>query len=144
MYDVYFAAPLSKQEDAERNIEVVKKLREAGLTVFLPQEIGRVVDSITDDKDKIRHEYFQEDIAALDCSKTILMYLGREPSAGACWELGYAYAKHMPRIGFLEYDDYELGTFLSQSAIWMYTVEGTISMIKAYTEEPENESSSLI
>jgi nucleoside 2-deoxyribosyltransferase len=132
-YDVYFAAPLSREEDAQRNAEYARELRNAGLTVFLPQEIGRVVDE-TVDKNKMRSEYFNADLEALVASRTLLMFLGREPSAGACWEMGYAHAKHIPIVGY-NLAGIELGTFLSQSTWWLDTFKDVIDYIRTYLDE---------
>jgi nucleoside 2-deoxyribosyltransferase len=129
-YDAYFAAPLSRQRDAMRNIKFVAELRAAGLKIFLPQELGRVCDDYNH-KDTLRKKYFDLDLHALDRCTTFIMFLGREPSAGACWEMGYAYAKGKPIAG-LNVSGYETGTFLSQSCEWMADMESLISWVQSH------------
>jgi nucleoside 2-deoxyribosyltransferase len=116
---IYFAAPLSKDEDARRNEEYATRLRAAGLHVFLPQELGRVADKPRppEERQQLRHYYFREDMKGLDYCDILFMFLAREASAGACWEMGYSYGKQKTIIGF-NMIHADVGTFLSQSCDW--------------------------
>jgi nucleoside 2-deoxyribosyltransferase len=129
MYDVYWAAPLSRNEDAARNLEYVVEFRRAGLMVFLPQEVGRIADYKGEDIHKRREMYFAQDISALLDSTCLVMFLAREPSAGACFEAGYARARNKYVFG-LNVADVKVGTFLECGARWFTEPHILINAIK--------------
>ena len=99
---IYFAGPLFSEAERDFNIKVAKALREEGFDVFLPQENSQV-DEIPDTDEKRRRPlngFFTKDIEAIDSSDILLMVMdGRVPDEGACFELGYAYARGKICVG---------------------------------------------
>lgn len=72
-------------------------MRREGFDVFLPQEqptVDQLFRGTDTDLDKIMAEVFQRDISEIDkCDALFFLMDGRVPDEGACFELGYAYAK---------------------------------------------------
>ena len=99
---IYFAGPLFSEAERDFNIKVAKALREEGFDVFLPQENSQV-DEIPDTDEKRRrlfNGFFTKDIEAIDSSDILLIVMdGRVPDEGACFELGYAYARGKICVG---------------------------------------------
>ena len=99
---IYFAGPLFSEAERDFNIKVAKALREEGFDVFLPQENSQV-DGIPDTDEKRRrllNGFFTKDIEAIDSSDILLIVMdGRVPDEGACFELGYAYARGKICVG---------------------------------------------
>lgn len=96
---VYFAGPLFSQAELEFNAKITSMLRAKGFEVFLPQEHSDDVPSSADLKDS-KCGYFKADIQAVDGSDVLLIVLdGRVPDEGACFELGYAYARGKTCVG---------------------------------------------
>ncbi len=87
---IYIAGPLFTSAERLWNWKLAKLLRDAGLYVFLPQEIeakhtGRAA----------AEEIFQLDIAGIDTSDAVVAIMDQpDPDSGTCWEMGYAYAKN--------------------------------------------------
>ena len=99
---IYFAAPLFSEAEREFNIKVAKELRKEGFDVFLPQEHSGMTEMPdTDEKRrKLLTGFFTNDIEAIDGSDILLIVLdGRVPDEGACFELGYAYARGKICVG---------------------------------------------
>jgi nucleoside 2-deoxyribosyltransferase len=99
---IYLAAPLFSQAEREFNAKVTEELRSEGFDVFLPQENSEVTE-IPDTDEKRRRlltGFFAKDIEAIDSSDILLIILdGRVPDEGACFELGYAYARGKICVG---------------------------------------------
>jgi len=99
---IYLAAPLFSQAEREFNSYVAKVLRENGFDIFVPQENSEVPE-IPDTEEKRRRlltGFFTNDIEAIDAADTLLIILdGRVPDEGACFELGYAYARGKICVG---------------------------------------------
>ena len=99
---IYFAGPLFSQAEREFNIKVTEELRKEGFDVFLPQE-NSSIDEFPDTDEKRRKllcGFFAKDIEAIDSSDVLLIVLdGRVPDEGACFELGYAYARGKICVG---------------------------------------------
>ena len=99
---IYLAAPLFSQAEREFNVNVTEELRSNGYEVFLPQENSEVTE-IPDTDEKRRRlltGFFAKDIEAIDSSDVLLIILdGRVPDEGACFELGYAYARGKICVG---------------------------------------------
>ena len=99
---IYFAGPLFSEAERDFNVKVAKALREEGFDVFLPQENSQV-DEIPDTDEKRRrllNGFFTKDIEAIDSSDILLIVMdGRVPDEGACFELGYAYARGKICVG---------------------------------------------
>ena len=99
---IYLAAPLFSQAEREFNVKVTEELRSNGFEVFLPQENSEVTE-VPDTDEKRRRlltGFFAKDIEAIDSSDVLLIILdGRVPDEGACFELGYAYARGKICVG---------------------------------------------
>ena len=99
---IYCAGPLFSQAEREFNEKVAKVLREEGFDMFLPQE-NSSVDEIPDTDEKRRklmNGFFAKDIEAIESSDVLLIIMdGRVPDEGACFELGYAYARGKICVG---------------------------------------------
>lgn len=93
---IYFAGPLFCQAEVEFNSKVTAELRRNGFDVYLPQENSKI-DVLPDTRDGVEEMlcgFFADDIRAIDSADILLILLdGRVPDEGACFELGYAYAK---------------------------------------------------
>lgn len=99
---IYFAAPLFSQAEREFNRKVTEGLRNEGFDVFLPQECSPVPE-VPDTEEKRRRllcGFFEKDIKEIESSDVLLIVLdGRVPDEGACFELGYAYARGKICVG---------------------------------------------
>ena len=99
---IYLAAPLFSQAERDFNAKVAGELRSKGFDVFLPQENSHI-DEVPDTDEKVRRlltGFFNTDIEAIDSSDILLIILdGRVPDEGACFELGYAYARGKICVG---------------------------------------------
>lgn len=97
---IYYAGPLFCQAELEFNEKVAAMLREKGYEVFLPQEgpdIRGLMSDPSTDKRKVMRGFFADDLRQIDSSDAFLFIMdGRVPDEGACFELGYAYAKGKP------------------------------------------------
>ena len=99
---IYCAGPLFSQAEREFNEKVAKVLRGEGFDVFLPQEHSELIETPDTDEKKRRVMcgFFAKDIEAIDSSDVLLIILdGRVPDEGACFELGYAYARGKICVG---------------------------------------------
>ncbi len=99
---IYFAGPLFSEAEREFNVKITKELRKEGFDVFLPQEHSENIEiPDTDEKRrKLLTGFFTKDIEAIDDSDILLIVLdGRVPDEGACFELGYAYARGKICVG---------------------------------------------
>lgn len=100
---VYIAAPLFC--DAERwfNERVDGIVRSYGHETFLPQRSGGCVADLPEMIEGMpkRKYLFKLDCENLDWCDTILfLFDGRVPDEGACFELGYCFAKGKRCIGY--------------------------------------------
>lgn len=98
---IYFAAPLFCAAEVKFNDFVVKKLEDAGYSVFLPQRDGVLAAQM---QGKTRSELvatvFARDRGELEKSDILVFVLdGRVPDEGACVELGIAHALKKPCFG---------------------------------------------
>lgn len=94
---IYLAAPLFNQEEMKLNVRLADVIQRAAaptdLEIYLPQEAGETANG-ADPK-----EMFSKDVYELTTSDLVVAVLnGRVPDEGTCWEIGYAYAKHIPII----------------------------------------------
>lgn len=99
---IYYAGPLFSQAEIEFNVKVASQLRTAGFEVFLPQEHSDIEKIPENDEERrtLMKGFFRADLKAIDESDVLLMIMdGRVPDEGACFELGYAYAKGKRCVG---------------------------------------------
>ena len=99
---IYCAGPLFSQAEREFNEKVARDLRDKGFEVFLPQENSSMTETPdTDEKRrKVMCGFFAKDIEAIESSDVLLIIMdGRVPDEGACFELGYAYARGKICVG---------------------------------------------
>ena len=99
---IYIAAPLFSEGERAFNERIDAVLRGLGHETFLPQRDGGCVADLPELIDGVpkRQYLFQMDCAHMDWCDTLLFVMdGRVPDEGACFELGYAYAKGKRCIG---------------------------------------------
>lgn len=94
---VYIAGPLF-DDKAKRVLERIDKLcMELGLDTFLP---GRDAGRFERGNSKT---FFIKDKESIDECQIMVAYLNwKGISSGTAWEIGYAHAKGIPVIGFVE------------------------------------------
>lgn len=100
---IYIAAPLFSSAEKEQNKRITKILEDCGHEVFLPQRDGGCFAELPSIIAGISREKFlhKKDIQALNwCDAILFVFDGRVPDEGACFELGYAYAKGKRCFGF--------------------------------------------
>jgi nucleoside 2-deoxyribosyltransferase len=119
---VYWAGPLFTQAERDWNARIVERLREAGLTVILPQERAEEV-MLPGAPLPVRrlYEYALEGVRAADVVVAVLD--GPDPDSGTSFECGFAHAIGKPFVALrtdlrLGGDDplYNVNLMLSQSA----------------------------
>jgi len=100
---VYIAAPLFCEGERRFNERIDAILRDCGHETFLPQREGGCVADLPDMIDGVpkRKYLFRLDCEHMDwCDVILFLYDGRVPDEGACFELGYCYAKGKRCIGY--------------------------------------------
>ena len=100
---IYIAAPLFSQGERAFNERIDTVLRALGHETFLPQRDGGCVADLPEIIEGLpkRQYLFQMDCEHMDRCDTLLFVMdGRVPDEGACFELGYAYAKGKRCIGY--------------------------------------------
>ena len=82
---LYFAGPLFSAAERSWNAELAAGLRDAGHTVFLPQEQEPGMDAAG---------IFGTDIFGIDGADALVAIMdGPDPDSGTAWECGYAFGK---------------------------------------------------
>ena len=101
MVSVYFAAPLFSEGERAFNASVAEAMRRRGHSVFLPQEhTASLPPADSQERAAAEDAVFGADIGAIDACEVLLMVMdGRVPDEGACFELGYAYARGKTLLG---------------------------------------------
>lgn len=101
MVSVYFAAPLFSEGERAFNASVAEAVRKRGHSVFLPQEhAASLPPADSPERPAAEDAVFGADIGAIDACEVLLMVMdGRVPDKGACFELGYAYARGKTVLG---------------------------------------------
>ena len=100
---IYIAAPLFSEGERAFNLRIDEILRQCGHETFLPQRDGGCVADLPDTIDGLpkRNYLFKLDCAHMDrCDTVLFLFDGRVPDEGACFELGYCYAKGKRCIGY--------------------------------------------
>lgn len=93
---IYVAGPLFTDAERHFNEKLAEILREKGYDVFLPQELSIDFDSKTWQQDT-----FHTNVKHIDESDIVIAVLdGPICDDGTSWEVGYAWAKNKPIIGF--------------------------------------------
>jgi len=114
---IYFAGPLTKEDDADYNTELTAYLRHHGFKVYLPQEIGRNADYKGNDPTRKRLEFCKADVAAMNMCNVCFINLHRDCSAGTAFEAGYMYAQHKAIVIYTKLDAKTIGTMLVGTCI---------------------------
>jgi len=103
MNKIYIAAPLFSESELIFN-KRISDLLSSYLDVYLPQQDGDLlVDLVNRGMNEIcaRKKIFSQDVEAIDRSDFVLaVFDGRSIDEGACFELGYAFAKGKACFGF--------------------------------------------
>ena len=100
---IYIAAPLFSEGERQFNEQIDRILRSCGHQTFLPQREGGCVADLPDEINGLpkRKYLFQLDCSHMDwCDAILFLFDGRVPDEGACFELGYCYAKGKRCIGY--------------------------------------------
>ena len=100
---VYIAGPLFSEGEREFNAKIDAVVRRCGHETFLPQRDGGMVADLPDEIEGMpkRKYLFKLDCAHMDrCDMILIIFDGRVPDEGACFELGYCYAKGKRCIGY--------------------------------------------
>lgn len=100
---IYWAAPLHKQADAEKNAKYISILRHLGFDVWAPQEAGIASDIAKQegiDLQKARERILHYDLAAMKNCDICLAYIDREEgwSDGQLFEMGWFVGMNKPLI----------------------------------------------
>jgi len=91
---IYWANALFSDADRKFNEVSVKRVREEGHTIFLPQE------AFAGDADPTNEEIFRIDTQELQSSDIVVACLDQFPiDSGVACEIGVAYASGIPVIG---------------------------------------------
>lgn len=101
--NIYIAAPLFNEAERMFNMRTAEILEACGHKTFLPQRDGGCVADLPEMINGMekRKYLFQLDCEHMDWCDTILfLFDGRVPDEGACFELGYCYAKGKHCIGY--------------------------------------------
>ena len=97
---IYLAAPLFNDIERSRNVRLRDLLKDAGHSVYLPQEDGGLLYTARE-PEKSRKRLFEADVEAIKNTDAIVCVLdGRVPDEGMCVELGIAYALNKKCIGY--------------------------------------------
>jgi nucleoside 2-deoxyribosyltransferase len=96
-HKVYIAGKIWTKEEKETLEEIDKICKSLGFETFLPHRDVGFAESIKD-----AERIFKGDITDgfKKCDLIIASLDGLHVGAGTAWELGYAYAKGIPAIGF--------------------------------------------
>lgn len=100
---IYIAAPLFNEGERAFNERLDAILRSCGHETFLPQREGGCVADLPETIGGMpkRKYLFRLDCAHMDwCDTLLFVFDGRVPDEGACFELGYSYAKGKRCVGY--------------------------------------------
>ena len=100
---VYIAAPLFSDGERQFNEKIDKIIRSCGHETYLPQRDAGCVAALPDmiDGKPKRKFLFQLDCEHMDwCDAVLFLFDGRVPDEGACFELGYCFARGKRCIGY--------------------------------------------
>ena len=100
---IYIAAPLFSEGERNFNETIDIIARECGHETFLPQREGGCVADLPDMIHGMpkRKYLFHLDCEHMEwCDTVLFLFDGRVPDEGACFELGYCYAKGKRCIGY--------------------------------------------
>lgn len=100
---IYIAAPLFNEGERAFNQRIADVLESCGHETFLPQREGGCVADLPDIIEGVekRKYLFRLDCEHMDwCDAILFLFDGRVPDEGACFELGYCYAKGKRCIGY--------------------------------------------
>lgn len=100
---VYIAAPLFSEGERQFNERIDEIIRSCGHETYLPQRDGGCVADLPDMiNGKSKRTYlFHLDCEHMDwCDAVLFLFDGRVPDEGACFELGYCFAKGKRCIGY--------------------------------------------
>lgn len=100
---VYIAAPLFSEGERQFNERIDEIIRSCGHETYLPQRDGGCVADLPDMiNGKPKRTYlFHLDCEHMNwCDAVLFLFDGRVPDEGACFELGYCFAKGKRCIGY--------------------------------------------
>lgn len=94
---VYIAGKLETELERRQLEEVAALCESLGLKTFLPHRDVGLAESIKDVKSIFRGDITD---SLANCDIVLAVLDGLHVGAGTAWELGYAYAKGIPAVGF--------------------------------------------
>lgn len=95
MYDVYWAAPMFSAADREYNEKYVRKLRDAGISVYNPMKDAVYIGTNPSDE-----EIFRKDIAAVKDCRVFVANIDQESiDSGVASQIGIANLLGKPIVG---------------------------------------------
>lgn len=96
---IYIAGALFTPAQRARLEEIESVCRSVGLETYLPHRDAGLFDR----DDSTPEAVFKQDMEAVDDSDYLLTVLNGPPfDSGTAWELGYAHARGIPAVGFVE------------------------------------------
>ena len=125
---VYIAGKLGTSSEKEFLESIAKICESLGFTIFLPHRDVGLVQSIKD-VEKIFKGDIKEGFKNVDL--IIANLNGFHIGAGTAWELGYAYAKNIPRMGIKTDESVEAGLeYLSAILIGSMEIVDSLEKLK--------------
>lgn len=100
---VYIAAPLFCEGERAFNETITEVVEACGHETFLPQRDGGCIADLPEliEGQPKRKYIFRLDCEHMDwCDVILFLFDGRVPDDGACFELGYCYAKGKKCVGY--------------------------------------------
>lgn len=99
---MFIAGPLFSQAELDFNLKVDEHLRKHGFETFLPQrDAGKLDEFLAKEGERAYRTLFERDLEGLDRADVAVAILdGPDVDSGTAFEVGYAFSKGKPVIGF--------------------------------------------
>lgn len=102
---IYLAAPIFNPSEREFNLDIANIFESHGITVFLPQRDGILIENeMIQGKKALEYAInlaYKQDLNAISESSLVFAILdGRTQDEGVCFEMGYALALNIPITAF--------------------------------------------
>lgn len=106
---VYLAAPFFN--DAQRDLcTFIEEFETSSLLIYSPRKDGGVLKPDASDED--RERIFSENVTAIEAARWTLAVID-DFDTGVLWEMGYAYAKGIPILGYSDVEGRGLNVMLA-------------------------------
>ena len=138
---VYWAGPLFTQAERDWNARIANGLRDAGLTVILPQERAEEVTRPGEALPARRlYEYAVEGVRAADVVVAVLD--GPDPDSGTSFECGYAHALGKPFVGLRT--DFRMGGDDSAFSVNLMLSQSAAACVRVTSEDLQDVVDSVL